>query len=102
MKRTFIFLMVVAAISGCATVHESYSSDGRKAYTLNCSGLARGWDKCLQAAGDLCKSTGYDVLDRSDENASMVSGGFSGGSGGFSGAHTHERSMVVTCKKPAA
>lgn len=48
----------------CATVKDTYSADGRKAYTLNCSGTARGWDKCYAAAGEICKEAGYDVLDR--------------------------------------
>lgn len=82
-------------ITGCATVHTTYAPDGRKAYTLNCSGLARGWDKCLTAAGDICGARGFDVLDRSDEAAAV--GGFNSGGGGF--ARTNERSMEVACKK---
>jgi hypothetical protein len=34
-------------VSACATVHQTYAPDGRKAYTLNCSGLARGINACL-------------------------------------------------------
>ncbi len=85
-------------VAGCATTRQSYAPDGRKAYTLNCSGLARGWDKCFSAAGNLCGARGYDVLDRSDESAEMGSVG--GNSNGFGGswAKTNERSMVVACK----
>lgn len=93
-----VLLLSMASLTGCATVHESYAPDGRKAYTLNCSGLARGWDKCFSAAGDLCKSAGYDILDRSDEPASMASIGGNGRSFGGSSASTSERSMVVACK----
>jgi len=86
-----------------ATVKETYSSDGRKAYTLNCSGTARGWDKCYAAAGNLCKESGYDILDRSSEDASFAavggSGGSSGGSIGGSSVKTNERSMLVACKR---
>lgn len=81
-------------------MHESYAPDGQKAYTLNCSGLARGWDKCFSAAGNICKDAGYSVIDRSDEPTGVMSAAASSGGGGFFGAHTNERSMVVECKRP--
>ncbi len=87
--------MIVMILSGCATVKETYSQDGRKAYTLNCSGLARGWDKCYAAAGELCKTKGYDIIDRTGEDLATIGGSTSG----FFGAKTNERSMVVACKK---
>lgn len=96
MKKTCSLLLCLALIS-CASVHESYAPDGRPAYTLNCSGLARGWDKCFEAAGNLCKTAGYDVLDRSDESAATIGAG----GGGLFGAKTNERSMVIACKRPA-
>lgn len=102
MKGTIAILAAVSALAGCATVHESYAPDGQKAYTLNCSGLARGWDKCFEAAGNLCKDSGYTVVDRSDEAVSTISGAATATGGGFMGAHTNERSMVVECKRPGA
>ena len=89
------FALTIASISGCATVKESYSADGRKAYTLNCSGTARGWDKCYAAAGELCQTKGYEILDRTSEDA----GGIVGNSQGIYGAKTNERTMLVACKK---
>lgn len=100
MKNTLLAIVGAAALSACATVHESYSQDGRKAYTLNCSGAARGWDKCFSAAGDLCKEAGFDVLDRASEGGSIAAGSFSGNSGSFGGGHTQDRSMVIACKVP--
>lgn len=101
--RTLIVVMATALFGACATVRETYSADGRKAYTLNCSGAARGWDKCYSAAGDLCKEAGFDILDRSSEDASFaaVGGGVnsSGGSFGGSSVKTNERSMVIACKR---
>lgn len=84
--------------SGCATERQSYAPDGRKAYSLNCSGLARGWDKCFAAAGNICGGHGYDVLDRSDESAAMGTAAGNRGSYGASYAQTNERSMLVACK----
>lgn len=100
MKKLIMLICALALFSGCATVKESYGPDGRKAYSLNCSGLARGWDKCYSAAGELCGASGYDVLDRSSEDSAVA--GFSGNTnsyGGF-GAKSNERSMVVSCKAP--
>ena len=54
MFRTIFISAVILFVGGCATVKETYSQDGSKAYTINCSGLARGWDKCYSSAGDLC------------------------------------------------
>ncbi|CFL83495.1 hypothetical protein [Burkholderia pseudomallei] len=95
MKRSLI-VSALLALAGCATVHETYAPDGRKAYALNCSGMARGWDKCLSAAGEKCGAAGYDVLDRSGEMSAVAAGT----SHGFGGGITGERSMVVACKTP--
>jgi hypothetical protein len=93
-----IRLLPLLLLGACATTHQSYAPDGRKAYTLNCSGLARGWDKCFAAAGNICGARGYDVIDRSDEAAAMGMAGGNGGSYGASYARTNERSMVIACK----
>ena len=74
-RHLLIAVSVTAMLGACATVKETYSSDGRKAYTLNCSGTARGWDKCYSAAGEICKDAGYDILDRSSEDVSIAAGG---------------------------
>ncbi|AGZ32721.1 MULTISPECIES: hypothetical protein [pseudomallei group] len=89
-----IFLTFPFLLAACATVHETYAPDGRKAYALNCSGAARGWDKCLAAAGDRCGAAGYDVFDRNGEPMAA----FGGGANGFGGGLTAERSMIVACK----
>src|SRR3546814_15357512 len=98
--RKVLQLALLAAtpliLAGCASVSESYGPDGRKAYTLNCSGTARGWDKCFSKARDLCKTAGYDILDRTSESMASIGGG----SAGFYGAATSERAMVIACKTP--
>lgn len=108
MKKLAAFLLMGFLLAGCATVRESYGPDGRKAYSLNCSGTARGWDKCFAAAGEICGAAGYDVLDRNSEdvvagsygssaNVNRTSG--SASSAGFIGK-TNERSMLISCKQP--
>ena len=99
MNRTpRIVLLAVFIVTGCATVHETYAPDGRKAYALNCSGLARGWDKCFATAGELCGAKGYDVIDRNGEPVSATSFvANNSGASGFAGS-TFERSMTIACK----
>jgi hypothetical protein len=102
-RHLLIAVSVTTLLGACATVKETYSSDGRKAFTLNCSGTARGWDKCYSAAGEICKNAGYDILDRSSEDMSIsaVGGSFNHSGGSFSGSSTktNERSMVIACKR---
>jgi hypothetical protein len=93
-----ILMMSLLALTACASERTTYAPDGRKAYTLNCSGLARGWDKCFAAAGNICGAKGYDMIDRSDEAAAMGTAAGGGGSFGASYARTNERSMVIACK----
>ena len=93
--RVMIALIGAVSLCGCATVNKTFAPDGRKAYTLNCSGLARGWDMCFDAAGKICGSAGYDVLDRSDEK----SGSAAINNGSAFAAESNERSMMIACKK---
>ena len=101
--KTIISLLSVTILFGCATVRETYAPDGRKAYSLNCSGTARGWDKCFSAAGEACKGAGYDILDRTGEDASFAA--LAGSANKYnanvaaSSVKTQERSMVISCKQ---
>lgn len=101
MKKIIITALSFSLVA-CATVRESYAPDGRKAYSLNCSGTARGWDKCYSAAGELCGAKGYDVLTKNNEPVAMGTTGASmsanSASYGSSFAMTSERSMLIACK----
>ncbi len=95
---------VVAAslLGGCAWASKTHGPDGKEAYALNCSGLARSWATCLERAGDLCGERGYTVLERNGEVVNMsVGSGYANTSGAsinsFSGTGLG-RSMVVACK----
>jgi hypothetical protein len=86
-------IVAVMLVAGCATVHQTYAPDGRNAYSLNCSGTARGWDKCMSAAGELCAAAGYDILDRSSEGASFGGAGANTSEASAFAVKTNERSM---------
>lgn len=89
---------VLALLSACATVRESYAPDGRKAHSLNCSGTARGWDKCFSAAGEICGANGYDVIDRNSEGRSYGAVAVNPSGGYGSAGTTSERTMLIACK----
>ena len=89
-------LALALVLAGCASSSKTYGPDGREAYTLNCSGLARSWTMCAEKAGEICGTRGYDVVG--------AAGGSTGGmatvsrSGGFAGSG-FERSMLIQCKQ---
>lgn len=91
MKKLLPFLFF--SLVGCASVSQTYAPDGKKAYALNCSGTARGWDKCQKSAGEICGSKGYRIIEKSSERMVAIGGSTSG----FAGAETNERSMLITC-----
>lgn len=93
MKNLTLTLLCLL-LASCASVSKTYTASGEQAYSLNCSGTARGWDKCFKAAGDLCGSRGYTILDRSSEDTMHAQ--FN--SYGFSASKSNERSMLITCK----
>jgi len=101
MKPSSIVGLSLAAalwLTGCATVHESTAPDGRKAYTLNCSGTMLGWNKCYSAAASLCGKAGYDVINRSDRNVKLASAAGNAQAFDASAVKTNERSMQVVCR----
>ena len=93
--KKLILMLGCLLLTSCATVSKTYTASGEEAYSLNCSGTARGWDKCLRAAGDLCGAKGYKVLDRSSEDTATASLT----SDGFFASKSNERSMLVSCGK---
>ena len=99
MTKVILSLAAAAFLaSGCATASKTYGPDGKEAYSLNCSGTARSWGMCLEKAGDICGSRGYNitsaigdignltVANATVQNANLVSGSIM------------SRSMIVSCK----
>lgn len=85
-----IALLSVLLLSGCATVNETYNEQGVKSYALNCSGTARGWDKCLSKAGNICKAKGFYIHSVNGEPYTVSLESMT--------TSSTNRSMVVSCK----
>jgi hypothetical protein len=99
MKKTThisaLTFLAVICLSACATVETTYAPDGREAHAINCSGAALGWDQCYKAAGDICGTSGYEILDKTSEGSAAA-----GGSGSTFGTNVNtDRTMLIACKK---
>ncbi len=85
-----------ALLGGCATSSQTYAPDGRQAYSINCSGVARTWGACYEKAGNMCAAAGYDVVEQAGDQYAATGGG----QYGYFGASSNTRSLVVACKRP--
>lgn len=81
-------------LASCAIVNETYGPDGSRAYSIDCSGSAQTWAKCFEKAGEICTTRGYDVVTRTGDQGTVVSGS----QYGLFGGSVMTRSMVVKCK----
>jgi len=92
MKYLIVLCLLLA---GCASSSPTYSPDGSKAYSLNCSGAARNWGMCYEKAGNLCKEKGYIVVaGGTDTGSSLVAN-----SNGVVAQSSHTRNLVIKCKE---
>jgi hypothetical protein len=90
MKRVWCVFAVVSALDGCAMASKTYTPDGRQGYVIDCWGTALTWGKCYEKAGDLCGSTGYEILAQTGDQGAMVAGIY--------GASVMTRKLVITRK----
>lgn len=94
MKLSLALLSVTLILNGCAMSSKTYTPDGREGYSIECSGSALSWGRCLEKAGSLCGARGYEVLERSGDEGSVV------GAGQYSmyGGSVITRTMLIVCK----
>jgi hypothetical protein len=92
MKETI--LIIVIMLTACASSNKTYGPDGRVAYSLTCSGLARDWGMCLSKAGEICGARGYVVLSVNGDSGAMVTANPQMAFGGT----TISRNMLISCK----
>lgn len=100
--RVLATCLVAIAIAGCATSNTTYGPNGKTAHSISCNGGANSWGSCLEKAGSICGSQGYDVLT---QNGSVTPFGMANGYAnpagaslsGFSGGLVG-RNMLVQCR----
>ncbi len=109
-----ICVLLICCVTGCAnvvTVKETYMSNGKKGYVIDCSGDSDYHlimhnpteADCYLKAGETCGSKGYEILERDGEmgalSMAVASATKSQGVAGAFGITKHFRSMVIQCKE---
>jgi hypothetical protein len=93
MTKLLVVCLICLFLAGCATSSVTYLPSGEVGYNITCSGTDLTWWHCYEKAGELCGSSGYDVVVRSDDKgASVVANQF----GLYSGS-TIQRNMLIKC-----
>lgn len=74
MARVFhlsILLISITLLAGCVSFKEIYLADGSKGYNVNCSGSGMNYSHCLEKAGEICSTRGYQILNQQGEVVSL-------------------------------
>ena len=94
MIRIVVLVTLASLLASCGSSTKTFGPDGREAYSLTCSGLARNWGMCLEKAGEICEKRGYDVITATGDQGAVVN---FDQSGEFAST-TRTRNMVIACK----
>jgi hypothetical protein len=84
----FALLSLSIFLSACASTKSFYYKDGTEVHVVQCTGSS--WIGCFEKASLICKTSGYDVLER---NAAKTSGFFN---------TTDNKELIIRCKPEAA
>jgi hypothetical protein len=81
MMRPLAALAALAlfALGGCSSAPRLFTSDGRPTQSIAC-GAPNSWNDCFAQADSLCQGAGYDVVSRSEGDAT--------------------RSVLIACRRP--
>ena len=86
---------LILLVSGCATSKQISGPNGEVLHSIDCSGYYNNIGTCLEKAGKICGSSGYDILIGGAENhgTGMTSGQF-----GLFAAPMVSREIIIRCK----
>jgi hypothetical protein len=98
----YLLLVAVVVLSGCATSNKTFGPNGREAHSISCNGAANSMGTCLEKAGEICGTLGYDILMQNGSATPFgMANGYASSAGarasGFSGAMV-TRNLLVQCK----
>jgi hypothetical protein len=88
--------LAFAMLAGCVTHPPKPVSlpSGEQGIAVRCSGAARSWSDCMNAAGTACAGA-YDIISQNGENVGGMAAPV-GNSAMF--VHAIHREMIVACK----
>lgn len=59
------YILLVLLLAGCgATPKQTYTADGKVAYSISCTPPAQNWNDCYEQAGRSCGANGYDIVQK--------------------------------------
>lgn len=69
--KSLVLLAVTIALSsglaGCATSTAMYAPDGKEMLAIECHGSAQSPAACFKKAGEVCGSSGYQIIGKDGE-----------------------------------
>lgn len=94
MSAKSVLVVLTIGLASCATQKSIYLPDGRKGHSINCSGSALSWELCYEKAGQICQASGYEILEKDEDEGAAISGT----QWGVFGGTTNTRTMIIACK----
>lgn len=85
----------ILLVSGCATSKQISGPNGEVLHSIDCTGYYSNMGTCLEKAGKICGSRGYDILIGGAENHGT---GISAGQFGLFAAPIVSREIIIRCK----
>jgi hypothetical protein len=64
--------LMMITMAGCASTHATYVPDGRRGYSVDCGGFLNSWSTCLIKAGRACGNRGYDTIQGTEDDRSLL------------------------------
>jgi hypothetical protein len=64
--------IIFSMSASCSGQHATYAPDGRRGFAITCSGFLNTWSSCLVKAGRACGSRGYEQIQGSEDDRSML------------------------------
>ena len=97
--RNILLPVALAAVllGGCATSRTITGQDGKPLHKISCDGSALSIDMCYEKAGEICGSSGYDVVNQNGTASPF----FVAGSNSFYAGSMVTRDILVRCRVPS-
>jgi hypothetical protein len=71
-QARLIVASIALSIVACSSVRGTYVPDGRRGFAVTCGGLLNSWSSCLVKAGRACGNRGYETLQGSEDDRSLL------------------------------
>ncbi len=92
-KSSLIAILTMLSLYGCASSSQTYTQSGAIGHNINCSGVARNWGMCFEKAGELCKTSGYRILQATTDNGIVINAE----SRSLNAMSTISRNLLIQC-----